>query len=347
MEEKVISISKVPPNSTNLSDGLKSMLLLLPVVQWTSHWIFMFYLTSLICEPCSSLSAWNHDHREQQLADRRSVVQSIVTATAILSSTASMSNANDIDTLSIVKDPETYSALAYAAPNKGKKNPLILVLHGAGRNDQDILTDFANPRGEHAGLIPSLIVSKQAPKELLENFSVLAPYAYGKASFYQDSRSQLLHFVDWAIQNQGTEACPITFDPNRIMLFGFSDGATVAVELLTTRRFLGGVICSYGYSGPALPQTALDRLANLPIWVFHSADDVIFDVKNSDRLVQQLRSVLIEGGEATDSSALVKYSRYDQDPEKLPQRVRGHSMGITASKSPQVYDWMMQVPPIA
>jgi hypothetical protein len=127
------------------------MLLLFPMVPWTSHWIFIFYLTSLICEPCSSLSAWNHhhDHREQQLADRRSVVQSIVTATAILSSTASMSSANDIDTLSIVKDPETYSALAYAAPNKnkGKSNPLILVLHGAGRNDQDILTDLADPRG--------------------------------------------------------------------------------------------------------------------------------------------------------------------------------------------------------
>ena len=178
-------------------------------------------------------------------------------------------NSNTIDSpLKVVTDPQTYSALAYAPPNNNKKTPLILVLHGAGKNDKDILRDLADPYGEHAGLIPSLIASHTAPSNLLNNFCVLAPYSSGKSSFYEDPRKKILDFVDWAIRNQNTEdILPLQFDPNRIILFGFSDGATVAIELLTTRRFSKGVICSYGYSGKSLPSTALQRLSNLPIWV--------------------------------------------------------------------------------
>jgi predicted esterase len=252
--------------------------------------------------------------------------------------------------LQVVTDPNTYSALAYYAPPHhyfSTPPPLILVLHGAGRNDQDIMSDLGNPQGEHAGLIPSLIASGQAPPELLQHFAVLAPYSYGKASFYQDSRRTLLDFLDWAIANQNTSECPISFDPNRVILFGFSDGATVAVELLTTRRFAGAVICSYGYSGQTLPPKAIERLRHLPVWVFHSADDVIFDVHNSDRLVQQLLKAPANISAPSENEDWIRYSRYDQDPEHLPARVRGHSMGITASKLPSVYEWMLQIPPIS
>jgi len=112
------------------------------------------------------------------------------------------------------------------------------------------------------------------------------------------------------------------------------------VELLTTRRFAAGVVCSYGYSGKELPSKAIERLSNLPLWVFHSQDDVIFDAQNSDRLVRQLRSV----NQARDSTInFVRYSRYEHDPENLPPRVRGHSMGITASKSSELFDWLLDV----
>jgi predicted peptidase len=253
------------------------------------------------------------------------------------------SNNSVFPSLNVVTDPESYSALSYAPPNNANNanTPLILVLPGAGKNDKDILQELANPIGEHAGLIPSLIASHTAPSNLLDNFCVLAPYSFGKPSFYDDPRRNLLQFVDWAIQNQNTEALPLRFDPRRIILFGFSDGATVAVELLTTKRFAAGVICSYGYSGKSLPPQALDLLANLPIWVFHSSDDVLFDVHNSDRLVQQLENVNGIKGGTTNASSIIKYSRYNSDPENLPPRVKGHSMGITASKSTELYDWMM------
>mmetsp|Transcript_101892 Transcript_101892/g.199839 ORF Transcript_101892/g.199839 Transcript_101892/m.199839 type:complete len:105 (+) Transcript_101892:2-316(+) len=101
---------------------------------------------------------------------------------------------------------------------------------------------------------------------------------------------------------------------------------------MTTRRFAGAVIRSYGYTGLSLPPQARERIARLPMWVFHSADDVIFNVSNSDRLVNQVQGT--------------RYNRYDHAPEKLPPRVRGHSMGIPASKLAQVYQRMLQQPPI-
>ena len=179
-----------------------------------------------------------------------------------------------------VTDPATFSALAYAPTRPADAHgalPLIVVLHGAGKNQLDAWS-LADPRGEHAGLAPSLLATGQAPAELANNFAVVAPYSAGKRSFYEEPRSKLLRFVDWVCSDAGRAAgCP-PVDPSRIFLFGFSDGATVGVELLTSGRFKGGVFAAYGFTGE-LPALAVKRLADVPIWIFHSADDVIFPVR--------------------------------------------------------------------
>jgi predicted peptidase len=241
--------------------------------------------------------------------------------------------------LKLVADPNTYSALSYSPPQSKSASlpPLILLLHGAGKNS-GTAWDLANPKGEHAGLIPSLIATGQAPAEI-QKCAMLSPYSMNSPSFYNEPRSKLISFVEWAKSQEGQAAgCPL-FDPRRIVLFGFSDGATVAVELLTTKRFCGGVVCSYGFTG-YLPEMALDRLANIPMWVFHSRDDVIFDVANSDRLVNSLRK------RESASKKIIRYSRFESDPEDFPSRVRGHTMGITASRTPEVYDWIASLPPV-
>jgi predicted peptidase len=234
----------------------------------------------------------------------------------------------------VVTDPETYSALAYSPPSR-ELPPLILFLHGAGINERDISNLF-DPNGEHASLLPSLVSEGQAPKLLLDEFAILAPYCFGKRSFYQEPRDKLLSFLHWASTPAGRDAaaCPI-FDPKRVFLFGFSDGATLGVELLTTRRFAGAVLCSYGFTG-TLPEYALERLAGLPMWVFHSADDVIFPVSCSDKLVQSLSHV-------NTKKEIVRYSRFDQDPEGFTGQVKGHTTGITASKDPEVYKWLLSL----
>mmetsp|Transcript_25677 Transcript_25677/g.85705 ORF Transcript_25677/g.85705 Transcript_25677/m.85705 type:complete len:390 (-) Transcript_25677:272-1441(-) len=232
-----------------------------------------------------------------------------------------------------VTDPQTYSALAYAPPGASGKLPLIVVLHGAGSNELDVW-NLANPQGEHAGLPPSLLTSGTAPTELADNFAVVAPYSAGKRSFYEEPRGRMLRFVDWVCSEAGRQAgCP-NVDPTRIFLLGFSDGATVGVELATTRRFAGGVFAAYGFTGD-LPALAAERLKDLPIWVFHSADDVIFRVSCSDKLVKTLRTV--------NSRDVVRYTRYDRDQEGFTGAVRGHSTGITASRQPDIYSWMLSI----
>lgn len=151
----------------------------------------------------------------------------------------------------------------------------------------------------------------------------------------QEPRRKVLEFIDWVISEEGQNEGCAQIDPNRIYLFGFSDGATLAVELLTTQRFKAGVIAAYGFTG-ILPPLALDRLKGTPMWVFHSADDVIFSVKCSDKLVQKLRDI-------NDDDSIIRYSRFDSDQEGFTGRVRGHSTGITASKSAEVYQWLLSL----
>jgi predicted peptidase len=296
---------------------------LLPVLP-----ILYAYQVQVVAENSHSLSL-----------SRRDVIAGVSSAALGLVTTRPV-GAEDTTTVApfhVVTDPDSYSALAYEPPVstfKPDSRPLILFLHGAGMNERDI-RNLCDTKGEHAGLLPSLVCSNRAPKVLLDTFCILAPYSYQKRSFYEEPRSKLLRFLEWAKSDAGRAAgCP-RFDPSRVFLFGFSDGATVGVELLTTRKFRAGVICSYGFTGPKLPDLALQRLKGIPVWVWHSADDVIFPVDCSDRLV---KSLTIENED--NGGDLIRYSRFDTDPEGFTGSVRGHTAGITASKSPELYKWL-------
>mmetsp|Transcript_11405 Transcript_11405/g.22620 ORF Transcript_11405/g.22620 Transcript_11405/m.22620 type:complete len:335 (+) Transcript_11405:132-1136(+) len=232
-------------------------------------------------------------------------------------------------------DPATYPCLVYAPPGLPPPGgrPLLLVLHGAGINT-GTAQDLADPAGEHAGLPPSLLATGLAPAALSENFYVVAPYSAGKRSFYEEPRKKLLEFLSWATSDAGPLPPGAAVDRRRIFLLGFSDGATVGVELMTTRRFAGSVIAAYGLTG-SLPDRAVELLRGIPMWVFHSADDVIFPVRCSDGLVGALRGAVGDG--------VVRYTRFDKDQEGFTGAVRGHSTGITASKMSAVYEWMLSI----
>jgi len=266
---------------------------------------------------------------------RRQYIASVSIAVSWFVASIHVSYAEDTARLVEVTDPATYSALVYTPPQPSNKPPpLLVVIHGAGKNERDIW-NLADIQGEHAGLVPSLIASGKAPRSLLDNFAVVAPYSQGKLSFYEEPRQKLLQFIDWVCSDAGRQAgCP-TVDNDRVFLFGFSDGATEAVELLTTGRFRGGIVAAYGFTG-SLPYMAIERLEDVPIWVFHSADDVIFPVGCSDRLVAELRK-------NNSNKDTVQYSRFDKDQEGFTGSVRGHSTGITASRSPEIYEWMLSL----
>lgn len=307
----------------------------MPTVPNVIALVFIVVSLNILCIPCCGLSGF-----EQNDLSRRNL---IVGSGGILISSSSLNSEPPstpaVKNMVVFQDPSTYSSLLYMPPHSDTKLPVIIFLHGAGTNQRDI-TNLSDLRGEYGGLLPSLIANDKAPAALLENFVVVAPYCYGTKSFYDEPRSKMLNFIAYALENiphlsqQRQEV-----DPSRVFLFGFSDGASLGVELLTTRRFAGAVICSYGFTG-TLPDLALQRLAGLPMWVFHSADDVIFPVaKTSDRLVEALKKQTNE----TEKSILVKYSRFDKDPEGFTGSTRGHTSGITASHDPRVYQWLLSL----
>lgn len=289
---------------------------------------------------------------QQDLLSRRAAIifsSSLVTSTQI----SKVANAKQVPGGGMMFEiKDRYPALVYVPPTTNSNNdngsplsnklPVLIVLHGAGKNELDVW-NLANIQGEHSGLPPSLIASGQAPSELLNNFIVIAPYSVGKTSFYDEPRSKILEFISVvtgmtapdSTSDLGENDFVRKIDLNRLFLLGFSDGATLGIELMTTRKFAAGVIAAYGFTG-TLPALALERLKNLPLWIFHCANDVIFPVRCSDNLVRSLRQV-------NENNDIIRYSRFDKDQEGFTGPVQGHSTGITASKNPETYKWLLNV----
>ena len=206
--------------------------------------------------------------------------------------------------------------------------------------------------GDHINLPLYLLSTKnQAPTSLSENFVVVAPYVgRGKRSLYDEPRSNILSFIKWFntwLESQTMEdGTNITINRKRVSLFGFSEGSTLAVELATTRNFLGVVLCSYGFTG-ILPKMAIERLQGIPIWVFHSEGDDVYDIQCSNQLVESL--LTYEGAvDVFRTGDIIKYTKL------LPQQQQQNSLGkgngyehvraaLVASKSKEVYEWLLSL----
>lgn len=204
---------------------------------------------------CSSPPLHQCKHQEKTFSRRRMIFNRTFILSSLISSTAAASilanpsscQAKELEkgTLFEINDPNTYSSLVYLPFKTNisnnnqiktkKKYPVIVFLHGAGKNELNIWSELTNLNGEYGGLLPSLIGGGgDAPNELLENFIVIAPYVgIGKRSFYDEPRSKLLEFVKWScnfINSSGsgssssgssTEEDDIIIDQDRIYLFGF------------------------------------------------------------------------------------------------------------------------------
>ena len=64
----------------------------------------------------------------------------------------------------------------------------------------------------------------------------------------------------------------------------------------------------------------------MPLWCFHSADDVVFSVANSDRLVTTLRRA---GGDA------VRYTRFERDPVSKRNKAASPRASLSAAARPR------------
>jgi phospholipase/carboxylesterase len=169
-----------------------------------------------------------------------------------------------VDLVSVVRPPTAPSA----------RPPLLVLLHGVGADEHDLL-----PLVPH--LDPRLLaVSLRAPREAqgmgyawYDIDWATVPPAYDLAQA-EESRAGLAALLPELLRRHGT-------DPARTFLFGFSQGAAMALALAVTRPDLvRGAVIHSGRLLEDLPRRvtrgpALDRLEAL---VLHGVDDPVLPV---------------------------------------------------------------------
>jgi phospholipase/carboxylesterase len=167
-------------------------------------------------------------------------------------------------------------AVREPAEPSAKPAPVLLLLHGVGSNEQDLM-----------GLAPMLdrrffVVSARAPITLQHG-----SYAWYHVQFTpttqiinpeeaEASRLLILRFIDEVTDSYNV-------DPDRLFIMGFSQGCimSVAAALTDPRRFAGVV----GMSGRLLPGI-IDKAApgqelrGLPMLIVHGTADTVLNIED-------------------------------------------------------------------
>jgi predicted peptidase len=164
----------------------------------------------------------------------------------------------------------TFLPKGYA--NGGERWPLILYLHGGSQrgNDIDRMKRWGiAEKAETDPEFPFIVVAPQCPQgEIWTDVDALA-----------------------AVLDEVMQTCRV--DPDRVYVSGHSMGGRGALYAAykMPERFAGAVAMS-----PVFPITAWgEKLAGVPLWIFHGANDQFTPVKEVEELVQAIAKA---GGKA-------------------------------------------------
>lgn len=174
--------------------------------------------------------------------------------------------------------------------------PLVLFLHGAGETGTDL--EIVKEEG-----LPQRVATGWAPP-----FILVSPQTRSRP-WDPDSLVALLDHVQDEFR----------IDPDRVYVTGLSMGGAGTWNVATgyPDRFAAAVpICGYG------DPEAMERLRNMPIWVFHGAKDDVISLNRSEQMVNALKEV----------GADVRFTIY---PEA------DHDSWTATYDDDELYDWML------
>ncbi|AMO21225.1 alpha/beta hydrolase [Flavobacterium columnare] len=159
---------------------------------------------------------------------------------------------------------------------KKDKNPLLLLLHGYGSNEEDLFS-FASELPDHY-----YIISARAPYNLMPN--AYAWYAinfdanenkFSNLDQARGSRELIAHFIDELVTNY-----PI--DPNKVTLIGFSQGCILSyATALSYPNKIQRIVGMSGYFNQdiALENYSRNDFSNLQIFASHGSVDQVVPVE--------------------------------------------------------------------
>lgn len=184
------------------------------------------------------------------------------------------------------------------------KYPLIVFLHGSGEKGTNNTSQLDHNANGALALVSS---ANQATYPCF----MLCPQAHPDYNWNDKNQAQIIAVIDRLLADY-----PI--DRDRVYITGLSMGGGGTLD--TVRRYPHRFAC-------AVPQSGWDvgnhtRLATVPIWAFHAADDGSTNVGGTDSAVSGVRSA---GGR-------VIYTRYNSG---------GHNIWPTAYATPGLLPWMM------
>jgi phospholipase/carboxylesterase len=158
---------------------------------------------------------------------------------------------------------------------KAEKNPLLLLLHGYGSNEQDLFSFASELPGEY------YVISARAPYDL--QYGSYAWYAinfdadenkFSDHTQARESRDLISNFIDQLIQNY-----PI--DANQVALLGFSQGTILSYSVaLSYPKKIQRVVALSGYLNEEIiiENYKNNDFSNLQMFVSHGAQDQVIPV---------------------------------------------------------------------
>jgi phospholipase/carboxylesterase len=174
---------------------------------------------------------------------------------------------------------------------KKNKNPLLLLLHGYGSNEEDLFS-FANELPEEY-----YVVSARAPYEL--GYGSYAWYAinfdadenkFSDIGQAQQSRDLIATFIDELIENYSIDATNIT-------LIGFSQGSILSYAVaLSYPEKVQRIVAMSGYLNTEIAKDNFIKndFSNLKIFASHGTVDQIIPVEWARKVPNAMKELGID-----------------------------------------------------
>jgi phospholipase/carboxylesterase len=181
-------------------------------------------------------------------------------------------------------------AVREPAGNTREPAPLLLLLHGVGSNEQDLI-----------GLAPALdprffVVSARAPVTL----------GHGSYGWYHVQFTPNGHIIDadeaerslgLLVDFVGELAGSYNIDRQRVYLMGFSQGCIMSVAAaLTAPRLFAGIVGMSGRLLPGILEKAApeDDLHGLPVMIVHGTQDQVLPIEFGRAIREALQKLPVD-----------------------------------------------------